>query len=131
LLPVCTEMVVAVPVYGSRVAPLLDAARQVVAVRFRASEEVGRFTVELVGLSAPERVVRLSERGIDAVVCAGLCAHTLKMLEMFGIQVVWGVVGEIEQVLQAFRAGTLDQPRFYMPGCRRARRRMGWGRGRR
>jgi hypothetical protein len=124
-------MVVAVPVYGTRVAPLLDVAREALAMRFRGTEDLERFTIDLTGLSAPERVVRLSEYGVDAVVCAGLCAHTLKMLEMFGVQVVWGVVGEIDQVLQAFRAGTLDQPRFYMPGCRRARRRMGWGRGRR
>jgi predicted Fe-Mo cluster-binding NifX family protein len=123
-------MVVAVPVYRSRVAPLLDAAAEALAVRFHRRGELDRFTVRLAGLSTPERVVRLSEQGVHAVICAGLSGHMLRMLGMWGIQVAPGVVGDVERVVQAFRTGTLDHPQFHMPGCRRGRRRLGWGRRR-
>jgi predicted Fe-Mo cluster-binding NifX family protein len=119
-------MVVAVPVHNSRVAPLLDVAQQALVVRLKGNEEAGQFTAELGGLSIPERVDRLHQEGVDVVICAGLCGHLRRMLEMWGIRVVPGVVGDVEQVVRAFRAGALDQPQFWMPGCRRARRR--WGR---
>ncbi len=121
-------MVVAVPVHNSRVAPLLDVAQQALVVRLRGNEELGRCTADLGGLSIPERVDRLRQERVDAVICAGLCGYLWRLLEMWGIVVIAGVVGDVDEVLEAFAAGTLDQARFWMPGRGRARmRRRGWG----
>jgi hypothetical protein len=39
-----------------------------------------------------------------------------------GLKIIPGVAGDIEQVLEAYRQARLDQPQFWVPGCRRARR---------
>ena len=122
-------MTVAVPVHESRVAPLLDVAREVLVVDVQEGEEVGRSALDLTGLPASLRVDVLSRRGVNTVICAGLCGHLWRLLQMWEIDVVAGVVGDVEQVIRAFCAERLDQPQFRMPGCRRARRRLGWGGG--
>ncbi len=124
------EMIVAIPVHNGRVAPVFDVSRRVLLTELLRGNEARRWHVELVGSSPVERVERLHREGVGTVVCAGVCAHLWRLLEMWGIEVVPGIVGDVEDVLAAFVAGSLEQTRFLMPGRCRARGRHGRGRGR-
>jgi hypothetical protein len=41
------------------------------------------------------------------------------LLEAAGVDLIPGISGDIKDVLEAYLKGTLNQPKFKMPGCRK------------
>lgn len=110
-------MKLAVPVHQNRVSPLFD-----VAARVRVLEsgmdprraEMGSLLLE--GMTPVQRVELLKRVGVRCLICAGISGLCLSLLRGAGIEVVNGVVGEIEEVMDAYRMGSLLQESFRMPG---------------
>jgi len=124
-------MKVAVPDWQGRVSPVFDVAEQILLVDLDREEDGSRRT-ESLGSTAPhERVRRLAELGVGVLVCGAISWPLQALLTARGIRVVPLICGEVEEVMQAFRDGTLENEKFAMPGCCRKRRRVCNRRGRR
>ncbi|MBW1770657.1 MAG: hypothetical protein JRJ17_05775 [Deltaproteobacteria bacterium] len=107
---------VAMPTYGSRVAPVFDFADHFLVIQLKHNCEVKRTALHLEGLPHVNRVGILKRVGVTTLICAGISELSQTMLESSGIRVIWGVVGEVEDVFSAYMDNRLVEPQFYMPG---------------
>ncbi len=115
-------MRVAVPDWQGRVSPVFDVAEQVVVVDLDGHGEAGPCR-ESLGSAAPhERARRLSQLGVNLLVCGAISWPLEALLTAQGIRVIPLICGEVAEVLQALRSGTLRDEQFAMPGCGRQRR---------
>jgi len=115
-------MKVAVPDWQGRVSPVFDVAEQVLLVDLDREDDCSR-RMESLGTTAPhDRAQRLAELGVNVLVCGAISWLLEALLASSGIRVVPLICGEVEEVVRAFRDGTLENERFAMPGCCRKRR---------
>jgi len=126
-------MRVAVPDWEGRVSPVFDVAKQVLLVDLGHPDN-GNRRWETLGTALPhERARRLAELGVQVLVCGAISWPLEALLAAAGIRVVPLICGEVEEVVRAFRDGTLENERFMMPGCcgkrQQARRRRHRGGG--
>lgn len=75
------------------------------------------------------RATKLTELGVNVLICGGISRPLETMLTAAGVKVVAQVCGGAEEVLEAYQSGRLGDPAFAMPGC--CGRRRGFGHGRR
>ena len=121
-------MKIGLPVFNDRVSPVFDWARNLMIVQMNENGDMGeRRTVEMGNLGEWERVALLVSEGVNVLICAGICGSLLEAITGRGIQVLPGIVGQVDDVLEAFKEGRLAQPQFCMPGYQ-MRRRIGHGR---
>lgn len=121
-------MKIAIPIWQSRVSPVLDAARHFLVVELEAGVETARSEVSALEGDPAERTSLFVGLEVQTLIC-GAVSETLEMMLLAsGVTVIARVCGDVEEVLQAFRRGTLDEDCYALPGCggcrrRRARRR--------
>lgn len=121
----------------NRVSPVFDVAQSVLLVEFDAGKELRRRTFELQSQDLARRVAEVSGHGVKVLICGAISRPLEAMLVAAGIRVIPQTCGFVEEVVQAFIAGRLNDRAFLMPGCcgrrrhgwRGARRRAGCGRG--
>ena len=111
------EMILAVPVHQKRVSPLFDVASRVRIVEFGDSGRADRGTLLVEGMTEVQRVTLLKRVGVQCLLCAGISGSCSSLLRSAGIQVVDGVVGDVEDVMDAHQGGRIREERFRMPGC--------------
>lgn len=107
---------VAIPVFESRVSPVLDACNRVVLVDIDAGREVGRAEASLDKMSLLERLDMLSRWGVRKIICAGVSDTMCKYLAGRNILLVSGIAGEIENIISAYICNRLNDACFMMPG---------------
>ncbi len=126
-------MKLALPVWQGRISPVFDVAGQLLLVELADGCEVARRAQALHENVADQRALELAELGIEALICAGISQPLETMLSDRGIRVIARICGGVEEVLAAYLAGRLGEPRFAMPGCcgRQRLRGAAGGQGRR
>ncbi|MBW2175029.1 MAG: hypothetical protein JRF64_10545 [Deltaproteobacteria bacterium] len=80
---------VAIPIYGSRVAPVFDFADHFLLIQLKHNCEVKRTAFHLEGLPHINRVGILKKVGVTTLICAGISEPSQTMLEGSGIRVFW------------------------------------------
>jgi len=120
-----------VPLHGNDVAPRFCSAD-----RFLIAELDGSRPCRLRRVTVPEedrarRLERLSAAGVSVLLCGGFNRRYLPVAEGLGIRVIVGLVGEAEQLIDAFLRDEIERHQF-LP-CRRGRsQRRAWqGQGQR
>ncbi|HUS46722.1 MAG TPA: NifB/NifX family molybdenum-iron cluster-binding protein [Phycisphaerae bacterium] len=121
---------VAIPVWSDRVSPVFDTAGQLMVLEVDGGRELSRSHAALGQVGPDLRPRRLSELGVDVLVCGAISQPLEAMVAAQGVQVVPQVCGPVEQVVEAFLVGQLGRPEFLMPGCCRRRRGFCGGHGR-
>ena len=118
-------MKIAIPHWQARVSPVCDEARHFLVVHVTDDLEVSRsqFEMTLPGTDLVGRAAQLLDVGVNMVICGAISKGLETMLLGVGVDVISQVCGNVEDVLQAFRTGTLEQDRFALPGCARRKRR--------
>ena len=117
-------MKAAFAVWNNRIAPVLDVARVVHLVEAESRRILIETDESLPGDPDPEKALRLTELGVDVLVCGAISRPMLAAIAAHGIQVIPFVAGDLREVIQAWLSGALEKEVFAMPGCR------GRGRGR-
>jgi len=117
-------MKVAVPDWQGRVSPVFDVAEHVVLVDLDDNQDKSQHTQSLGSTAPHQRAQRLSEMGVDVLVCGAISWPLEALLTANGIRVIPLICGEVAEVVRAVRDGTLKDERFAMPGCCRKRRQM-------
>lgn len=111
-------MKIAVPDWKGRVSPVFDVAREVLVVELDGRQELQRATQILLQTLLPLKADELAGQGINVLLCGGISAPLLRMLQARGVQVIPGISGRVNQVLQSYLAGHLTDGEFALPGWR-------------
>lgn len=106
----------AVPVFLGRVSPVLDTCTQLLLLDSAGKTETIRKTIPMKGTSLLERARQIQRLGIGVIICGAVGDSFYNLLRETGINLVCGITGDIDEVIEAYREGTLGQPRFRMPG---------------
>ena len=121
-------MRLAMATWQERLSPVLDTATKLLLVDCDDGREVSRTRAEMDERYLPKQVNRLQDLGVEVVICGGVSRQLNDLLVGAGIEVISLVSGTCDDVLEAYLAGTLDQPRFLMPGHDQWRNRSSRGR---
>jgi predicted Fe-Mo cluster-binding NifX family protein len=121
-------MKVALPIRNGRVSPVFDVACRLVVVAFEGDEMAERSEFSIKESGGDARAVLLQELGVSTLICGAISNQTARKVERRGIELIPWIVGEIDDVIDAYCVGSLGNDGFIMPGCRRGR---GGGRGNR
>jgi predicted Fe-Mo cluster-binding NifX family protein len=121
----------AIPVLRDRVAPVLNWCSSIRIYPEKPTSQGSPQEVNVSHLEAGRRLEFLQEQGVKTLICGALSPDLRQYAEVLGIKVVCGVAGDVDEVLRSYRDNRLDQPQFYLPGCRGPRRyQSGFGSGR-
>lgn len=121
-------MLVAVPLFRNEVSPRFGHATEIALAQVE-SGEVGEIRrIALPGRGGRQVYSTLISIKPAVVICGGIHRSWQGMIEMQGIAVIWGVIGEAEDAIRSYAAGSLRNNQFVCPGRRAA---MGKGRRRR
>jgi len=109
-------MVVAIPIFGAEVAPRFCFAEESLVVRLESGRETERRRIDMRGASGPDRLRRLADLGVGAIVCCGFDRRLLPLARTFGIVVDWGCTGDFEAAIaraakRAFSSSPGKEPR--------------------
>jgi len=106
----------AVPVFMGRVSPVLDTCTQLFMLESDGKKKTACKTISIKGSSIFERASEFQKLGIGSVICGAVSDSFYNLLREGAIDLICGVTGDIDDVIDAYRNGTLEQPRFRMPG---------------
>ena len=101
-------MKIAIPKFGERVSPRFDCAQVFLLFEIHDGESPKRREIEATGWAPHERIHRLVELGVDAVVCGGIDCWSVESLHAAGVTVYGWVVGEVDDALARLLAGNLE-----------------------
>ncbi len=110
-------MRVVIPTWRDRVSPVLDVARHLLLIELTGATEVSRQEVSLPESEPARRVRQLVDLQVQTLICCAVSQPFKTALVSHGIEVLDEVCGDVEQVVLAYRSGTLHEARFAMPGC--------------
>ena len=110
---------IAIPTFQARISPVLDTCNDLLVVDIDAGQEIQRLTVSLAGLSLPERSQTIARRKIDTLICAGISDLMSRYLASCGINLISGIAGAVDRVIEAYGRRRLCDPCYQMPGKRR------------
>lgn len=130
-------MRLAIPVHESYVAAVADFAGAFLLIDIKGASVTGRETVMCNVNLVPAKVAILDENRVDMLICGAVSRVFAAMVIHSGIELVPFISGSVEDVLSAYLQGSLNDPRYFMPGhdkgmhwCSRGRcRRRGRFRG--
>lgn len=98
-------------------------AKEVLIATIRGGEVLERERMDLSALSPLEIPKVLAERGVTVLIGGGIEPPLGRMLRAHNIEVIWGIIGEVDEVLPLYLRKGL---RVGMGPCGRRRKR--WGR---
>lgn len=119
-------MRIALPVTGSQLATVFDYARDLLLVDIGDSGETARTKVALPNTLPSIRARTLVEQHVNTLICGAISNPLAAMIWHSGVDVIAGVTGDIDDVIQAFIRRELHLPRYLLPGLG-ASGRCGWG----
>jgi predicted Fe-Mo cluster-binding NifX family protein len=119
---------VAIPVWQDRISPVFDTAVTVLFVDVDGRCPIVQVAVDLPDGPVQRRVTRLTENGVDVLICGAISRPLREMLEAAGVTVKPFLLGSVDDLIRAFVEGRLSEPRYTMPGCCNGRQRKRRGR---
>ena len=112
-------MKLAVMLYGRRVSPRFGYSQRALIVEIDDHQEIHRRNV-VVKSYHPEQIPEvLRNEGVDLVIAGGINRQFQDLFQDHGIAVIWGIIGDVDDVLAAYQAGQLV---VGMGGCPHPRR---------
>ena len=122
-------MTAAFATWNGRIAPVFDVTRHLHLVEREGTEIIRQNQVALRDETPAQLALALLGWKVQVLICGAISNPLRAMLEAYGIEVIPFVAGELGEVIEAWRQGSLlRQNRFAMPGCCRGIGRHGQGR---
>ena len=109
-------MRIAVPIWGNKVSPVLDTASKLLILESLGPAEISRREAYLNEQEISRRCFRIRKLGVDVLICGAISRAFADLLQASGIDIIQGISGKIEEILEAYLNGTLLQTKFLMPG---------------
>lgn len=92
-------MKIAVPIFNDQVSPRFDSAREIIIVDCNDGNIGDRKRLITIDMPCPEKIKRLIELKIDALLCGGIDKMCEEYLKHFGIEVNSWLRGDAETIL--------------------------------
>lgn len=124
-------MKIAVPVWDNCVSTVLDFSDCLLIVDFEAGRIKDRSRVSFAENTIVGKAARLRGLGVQVLLCGAVSRPLENMIIASGIRVVPFLMGTVDEVIEAYFSGRLQDARFVLPGCRQGRGVRGRGLGRR
>ncbi len=107
-------MRVAIPICRGRISPVFDVAQslRLVDIEDRALASHAELTIR------GNRTRALADHVVDVLICAGISREIENTLRAQGIDVISGICGLVDEVVEAYLDGGLGGGRHTMPGGR-------------
>ena len=113
-------MRIACPVWMDRVSPVFDDALALVLIDMEGGSEVSRRTVVLEDPVPVRRALKLTDLGVDVLICGAISRSLERMVAARGVKIIQRICGSADEVIGAFLQGDEIENRYSMPGaCRR------------
>lgn len=109
---------IAIPLHQSRVAPVLDWCSTILLIPKNAGKSWDDGERLSVKTNVFDLLRLLRSMDVSPIICGALSPNALRYGQHLGLELICGISGAIDEVVAAYRAGELDQPRFRLPGCR-------------
>jgi predicted Fe-Mo cluster-binding NifX family protein len=100
-------MKVAVMLYGARVSPRFNYSQRAFIVDLDGQQEIHRRKMPVKGCTPEQITELLSKEGVELVICGGMNDCFQELFKERGIAVIWGIIGDLEDVLTAYQAKRL------------------------
>jgi predicted Fe-Mo cluster-binding NifX family protein len=110
-----------IPDWDGTVSPVFDVAGQLLVLDIHDGRETGRRLVSLGAGGAADRARRLSDLGVDTLVCGTISRSLEAMITHRGVRVMALVTGPVDQVARSVIGGERLPASCLLPGCRRPR----------
>ena len=107
---------IGIPIFESRVSPVLDSCNRLVLIDVDQGREVGRQEISLERNTVTERIELFVRWGIGKIICAGVSDLMCKYIAGKNITLISGIAGELDKILDAYICGRLNDACFEMPG---------------
>jgi len=75
-----------------------------------------RFEIYLDERDLSRRCMRIQDLRVDTLICGAVTRHFSELLKASGINLIQGISGQPEEVLNAYLDGTLAHSKYLMPG---------------
>jgi predicted Fe-Mo cluster-binding NifX family protein len=111
-------MRIAVPYWQGRISPVFDVARNMLLVDVHNGLELQRNKIQLVQKDVLARSKRVSQLGVDVLICCAISRLSELTLSSLGMKVIAHICGPVEDVIKAFLSNRLAENSFLMAGCR-------------
>jgi predicted Fe-Mo cluster-binding NifX family protein len=112
-------MRIAVPIWEDKVSPVLDTASTLLILETLDQNKVNRTEAFLSEQEISKRCFRIQKLNIDILICGAVSKPVFERLSAAGINIIAGISGAVEEIVDAYFGGTLSQSKYLMPGCRK------------
>ena len=109
-------MRVAMPIWENRVSTVLDFSDNLLIADIKERTVVGETSINWSLCNEIMKISLLTEEGVSVLLCGAVSKPLQIMLEDSGIDLVYGLRGMKDVVLQAYLNGTLQGDCFRLPG---------------
>lgn len=111
-------MNIAITAWGSRVSPLFDTAARLLIIPETGAAPGNGWLAEFDGLSLIQKCLLLKQNQVGLVICGAISRHYQYRLLASGIRLIPWICGHLDDVLNAYRQGRLNDAAYFMPGRR-------------
>jgi predicted Fe-Mo cluster-binding NifX family protein len=85
-------------------------------VELKDERPISRFEIYLDERDLSRRCLRIQDLCVDTLICGAVTRYFSELLKASGINLVQGISGQPEAVLNAYLDGTLAHSKYLMPG---------------
>jgi predicted Fe-Mo cluster-binding NifX family protein len=123
-------MKLTIPIWNNRVSRAFDFAHRLLLVDIEHGRETGRSEITFPPEPDPKKVNSLKSLNVDVLICGAMSRSLVSHVRSNGIKVLPYVIGQADEVLNAYLTGRLIYPKYTLPGswlgarkgfCRRRR----------
>ena len=104
-----SAMKIAMPVWNGRISPVMDTATRILITTRDVGKEDLNYTIPLPNSGIYHRAMFMAGLKIDALICGAISRPFEKLLIRNGIRIYPWVSGNIDDVITAFRNGSLEE----------------------
>lgn len=112
-------MKIAIVNNNERLSPVFDVASQAILLEINGGKESVEKVLSLTNRDATAKIDILKEQNVNTLICGAISRYVQEYAESKDISVYAFIAGNIQEVLNAWKDGTLFMKQsFSMPGCR-------------
>jgi predicted Fe-Mo cluster-binding NifX family protein len=111
-------MRIAISIWEDKISPVLDTASKLLIIENETEKEPSRFEAYLFKQDISKRCHFIRDLNIHVLICGAISCQFSEMLKASGIEIISGISGPVEDVLEAYKNGALLSSEFLMPGCK-------------
>jgi predicted Fe-Mo cluster-binding NifX family protein len=97
----------AIPYFGSRVAPRLDGARRLLLLSIEDGKVTSRESVETSSRTSAGKLRLMKRREVGVVICGGIDQQSLRLFRSSGMRIFSWITGEVDDAVRMFLRGDL------------------------